>query len=324
MAENVARPPHWLRNGVKFFFDSGWSRFVVFTRNSSGHNVHRGFSDARITRALAIEERNRYDVCMRMMDDSQDNFSGFPRAAGMGAWFRVLLTATMFGGISVFAAAPPTVEEAQKQIAEKFSDVRSCTALVTTIETSDPGDGTSARAEIRRRIEWKRAGGSFLYRAESSTEIRRTSGGITTTEEATATSVSDGVHVVAITEQEGRTSATKRKADISNVPDTSALLDELRVDQTLRRLPDTKVGTSDCFVIQVIPKNRADSDITQTVIYVRKDIGMDVRTIVYDKKNKPIYTSTTTDIRINPELSADRFRVALPDGVELVDQSGGS
>jgi outer membrane lipoprotein-sorting protein len=98
------------------------------------------------------------------------------------------------------------------------------------------------------------------------------------------------------------------------------MFEELRKDNLLKRLPDVKVGLRDCFAIQVIPKNAATSDIRHTMIYFAKDIGLDVRTIVYDKKNNPIFTSMTSDIHINPEIPRDRFVLVLPDDVKLQDK----
>lgn len=222
----------------------------------------------------------------------------------------------------VAAADGDTLAEAEKVIIERYAKVRSCAAVITTIETAEPGDGSTAKAEIKRRVEWTRKDDGFLYRADSTARTTHTYGDKSTTEETTATTVSDSVHVVTISDRRGEKTATKRKADVTNTPDIRAMLDELRKDQVLKRLPDVIVGHDDCYAIQVVPKNREGSDINHTMIYFRKDIGLDVRTVVYDKNNKPIYTSTTTDIRLNPDLSPDRFVVVLPDGVKLVDLTG--
>ncbi|MDO8631464.1 MAG: hypothetical protein Q7R41_13335 [Phycisphaerales bacterium] len=215
-----------------------------------------------------------------------------------------------------------TLDEAEKIIIERFAQVRSFAAVLTTLETADPGDGSTAKAEIKRRIEWIRKGDGFLYRAESTTRKTRTHGDKNTTEETTATTVSDGAFVVTIAEQNGEKTATKRKADVTTIPDIQAMLVELRKDHVLSRRADVILGVDDCYAIKVVPKDRKGTAISHSVIYFRKDIGLDVRTVVYDKNNKLIYTSTTTDIRLNPDLSPDRFVVVLPDGVKLVDLTG--
>lgn len=209
--------------------------------------------------------------------------------------------------------------EAEKVIIERFARVRSCAALISTLETAETGDGSTATTEIKRRVEWTRKGDGFLYRSESTARTTRTHGDKSTTEETTATTVSDGAYVVTIVEQNGEKSAAKRNADVTGTPDIRAMLDELSKDQTLKRMPDVKIASDDCYAIQVVPKDRKGSDIAMTMIYFRKDIGLDVRTVVYNKNNKPIYTSATTDIRLNPDLAPDRFVVVLPDGVKLVD-----
>ncbi len=215
-----------------------------------------------------------------------------------------------------------SLEEAEKAIITRFATIQSCVATVRTLETAGSGS-SSARSESTRYVEWVRKGNGFLYRAESTSKTTQSDSNQSITQEAEATTVSDGVSVVTLADRNGEQTAIKRKADITHTPDIRALLDALKSEQVLHRLPDIKVGLDDCFVIQGIPRNRTDSDIGQTVIYFRKDIGLDVRTVAYDKKNQPVYTSTTTDIRINVELPPDRFRIVIPDGVKLVDQING-
>ena len=234
---------------------------------------------------------------------------------------RMVPLSVILGPALLFASAGSgSLEDAEKAIIERFATIRSCVATVTTLETDGSGP-SSAKSESTRRIEWVRKGSGFLYRAESASRTTRTHSNESVALEAGATTVSDGVSVVTLADRNGQKTAIKRKADVTHTPDIRALLDALRNDQELRRLPDVKVGLDECFAIQGIPKNRADSDIGQTVIYFRKDIGLDVRTVAYDKKNEPVYTSSTTDIRINVDLPPDRFRVVIPDGVELVDQT---
>jgi len=228
----------------------------------------------------------------------------------------LLLTA-----VAARAGSSGTLAEAEEDIIAHFAQIRSCAAVITTVETAESGDGATARAETQRRIEWMRKGDGFFYRAESKARTTRTTGGAGTTEETTATTVSDGVQVVTLSERNGEKKATRRKADVTTIPDIRTMLNELRKDHVLSRRSDLTVGVDDCYVIQVTPKDLQGSEISHTVIYFRKDIGLDVRTVVYGKNNKPIYTSTTTDIRLNPDLTPDRFVVVLPEGVKLEDQT---
>ena len=174
---------------------------------------------------------------------------------------------------------------------------------------------------ITRQVEWTRKGQGFLYRAETRTKTTQTDEHGSTTRESSATTVSDGERVVRLTDQDGKTSAIQGKADVTVTPDLHAMFEQMRRDSRLKRFPDVKVGMDDCYVIQVVPKEKKGSDILKTTIYFRKDIGLDVRTVVYGKENQPIFTSTTTNVRLNPPLTPDRFVVVLPEGVELIDQT---
>jgi len=219
-------------------------------------------------------------------------------------------------------AAPEagSLEEAENKIVERFAEIESLAATITN-EESQKSEGKEISVRIVRQVEWMRKGAAFLYRAQSKATTTRKDGQSTTTREDSSTTVSDGVRVVRLGEEEGRMKATQRNADVTVTPDIKAMLDELRKDNTLKRFPDVKVGLDDCYAIQVLPKQREGSDLLQTMIFFRKDIGLDVRTVVYGKKNEIIFTSTTTNVKVNPKLPPDRFVLTIPDGVELMDES---
>jgi outer membrane lipoprotein-sorting protein len=219
-------------------------------------------------------------------------------------------------------AAPETgsLEEAEKNIVSRFGNIQSLAATITN-EESQEIKGKKVFVMITRQVEWIRKGSAFLYRAQTRMKTTQADKHGATTQESTSTTVSDGERVVRLTEQDGALTATQRNADVTVTPDVRAMFEQLKQDSKLKRFPDVKVGLDDCYAIQIVPKEKKDSDILQTMIYFRKDIGLDVRTVVYGKDNKTIFTSTTTNVRVNPSLSADRFVLTLPDGVELIDET---
>ena len=230
-------------------------------------------------------------------------------------WLAVL------GAASLMASPEPgSLEEAEKNIVDRYSSIQSLAATMTN-EESQEAQGKQVSVIITRQIEWTRKGKGFLYRAQTQTKTTQTDARGRSTREFSSTTVSDGERVVQLTEQDGSVSAIQRKADVTVTPDLRAMFEQLRKDSTLKRFPDVKVGMDDCYAIQVVPKEKKGLDILQTMIYFRKDIGLDVRTVVYGKENREIFTSTTTNVRLNPSLTPDRFVVILPDGVELIDQS---
>ncbi len=213
-----------------------------------------------------------------------------------------------------------SLEEAERNIIARFANIQSVAATITN-EESQENQGKQVSVIITRQVEWIRKGSAFLYRAQTKMKTTRTDKHGATTQESASTIVSDGERIVRLTEQDGAITATQRNADITVTPDVGAMFAELKKDSTLKRFPDVKVGLDDCYAIQIIPKEKKGSDILQTMIYFRKDIGLDVRTVVYGKDNRTIFTSTTTHVRVNPSLSPDRFVLTLPDGVELMDES---
>ncbi len=234
---------------------------------------------------------------------------------------------TCWTWLAVFTAAPlmaspepRSLEEAEKVIIERYASIQSLAATITN-EESQEVQGKQVSVIITRQIEWMRKGQGFLYRSQTRTKTTQTDAHGTTTREFSSTTVSDGERVVRLTDQDGTFSATQRKADVTVAPDLRAMFEQLRQDSILKRYPDAMVGSDDCYAIQVVPKERKGSDILQTMIFFRKDIGLDVRTVVSGKEKQVIFSSVTTNVRLNPTLSPDRFVVTLPDGVELIDQS---
>lgn len=215
---------------------------------------------------------------------------------------------------------PGSLEEAEKNIVAKFNAIQSLAATITNEEGQEK-EGKKTTVKTVRQIEWTRKGKAFLYRAQTRTVVTQAEGDNKSSREVVSTTVSDAERVVRISTQDGATTAVQRRAEVTETPDLRAMLERLREDSTLSRFPDVKVGKDECYAIQVVPKEKKGSDITQSMIYFRKDIGLDVLTVVYDKDNKPMFTSTTTNVRVNPELHPDRFVVTIPEGVELVDQT---
>lgn len=56
-------------------------------------------------------------------------------------------------------------------------------------------------------------------------------------------------------------------------------------DGIYQRMPDEKVGDVDCFVIQVTPTKKAESEYSKMVVYAHKENYVPVRTLYWDNKN---------------------------------------
>lgn len=231
-----------------------------------------------------------------------------------------LLILTMGWLMQTPVAPLPAIEDAEQEIVRKFSAIDSLAATITNEEFQEK-DGKSVSVKIVRKVEWMRSGGAFLYRAESTSTTIQKGTGPETRRVVKSTTVSDGRRVVSLSDDNGQVKAVQRRADVTVTPDVKAMFEELRKDSKLTRFPDVHVGRDDCYAVQVVPKERKGSDILQTMIYFRKDLGLDVRTVVYDKDNKIMFSSTTTDVVVNPRLSPESFVITIPDGVELINEN---
>lgn len=245
-------------------------------------------------------------------------WSGWPENKGerMVSWIFYLTVCNWIAQ----APTAPSVEEAEKDIVRRFSAIDSLSATITNEETQETS-GKLVKVQIVRQVEWMRSGAAFLYRSVSTSTTTQKEGTRETRRVVKTTTVSDGAKVVSLVDSEGHIKAVQRRADVTVTPDVGAMFEELRKDSKLNRFPDVVVGRDSCYAIQVLPKERKGSDLLQTMIYFRKDIGLDVRTVVYNKDNKVMFSSTTTDVKVNPKLSRDLFVLTIPNGVELIDES---
>ena len=60
---------------------------------------------------------------------------------------------------------------------------------------------------------------------------------------------------------------------------------------------------------------------SKMVTHYRKDCGQSVKTVTYAKDGKVTMTSVTSDVKVNPSLSDDRFVFKAPAGVEVQDMT---
>jgi hypothetical protein len=98
-----------------------------------------------------------------------------------------------------------------------------------------------------------------------------------------------------------------------------------RKEWDLKLLSDESVDGASCYVIEATPKPGSDTAAGgasgKMVFQYRKDCGLNVKMVSYDKDGKVTFTSSSTDVKVNPNLSDDRFVFKAPAGVEVQDMT---
>lgn len=214
-----------------------------------------------------------------------------------------------------------TMEEVEKKLSEAHAKLDSFIARIKHDEHV-PLTGTDFMAsKVTGTAEWIRKGDKILYRMEISGKATQNFGGNDQTAEQTSILVSDGTLFYTYAEQMGQKRFIKQKVDNSINGDIKSVLDIIRADNNYKLGPDEKVEGADCYVVEVTPKSPPSDDnpVHITLIYFRKDNGLNTRVVSKNKDGRVVYDHTLVDLKTGVKIDASRFVLHQPAGVELTD-----
>ena len=218
--------------------------------------------------------------------------------------------------------ADPTVEDAERQLADSHAKIQSGTAKTKTIQDFILQSGQRIQSESLAEVAWMRKGSTILYRSDvTATQTQAGGGEIEMKSTGRWRSVHDGEFFYTVTEQHGKTSAAKYKPDPAQFGEPSAVFANLRKHFKLERMPDAKLDGFDCIVIELTPLIPETSPTTHTTAYFRKDTGLNIQNVSHDKDGRQAFISTTYDIEINVPVPVERFKFEPPPGVEVEDKT---
>jgi outer membrane lipoprotein-sorting protein len=141
--------------------------------------------------------------------------------------------------------------------------------------------------------------------------------------EMSVTMICDGDSMYTLSTQMGQTMATKQKPDASLGGDLKKYFEDIIAKHNVKVLPDEKIDGEACFVIEATPKDpAAAASIAKTIMYFRKDIGINVKMVGMDKDGKEVFSNISSDFKINSDIAADRFVFKAPEGVQVMDMTG--
>lgn len=211
--------------------------------------------------------------------------------------------------------AAETLESAEKKIIAAANKVRGISAKTSThMEMQTDAMKTSTTAT--GTFEYVRRGKKAAYRLETRTVTTLEFASNETKIEQTTVTICDGDTVLTLSERDGQTTGIKTKADSVEVGFSG-----LRKGNLLKLLPDAKVDGSPAYVVEATPKGKGNG-VAKIVSYFLKSSGFNVKTVTYGLDGKPLVTREFTDLKFNPRLSADRFVIEVPAGVEVQDLTG--
>lgn len=216
-----------------------------------------------------------------------------------------------------FSAAAESVDDVIKKLDEAGAKLKSYSAKLKMDQKMEMG-AMKTVTEMSGTIEFARKDGKELFRNEMDSKMVTEGGGTDMKMVQKTLMVSDGEFMWMLNDAidgptKGQKSATKSKAqgDMMSARNMKEMGD-------LKLLPDEKIDGEDCYVIEALMKGGMPG--MKQVVYYRKSDGITAKSVTI-MNDKPIGTMTMSDIKINPNLDADRFVFKAPEGVEVVDMT---
>lgn len=260
-----------------------------------------------------------------MMQTSEFRHSFFRDCFFRGRLGRASFIVSLAAWISfvpVAVGADLSMEEAEKELSASFVKIQSGTAKTTTTQDFTLSTGQRIQSESVAKVAWMRKGDAILYRSDvTATQSQAGGGEIDMKSEGNWSSVHDGEYFYVVSSQHGQTHAAKHRPDPAQFGEPKAVLANLRQNFKIERMPDAKSDGFDCFVFELTPLLPEQSPTAHTTSYFRKDVGLNIKNVGFDKDGRQAFVSTTTDIEVNVPVSAERFVFVPPAGIEVQDKS---
>ena len=221
--------------------------------------------------------------------------------------FSMLAVAT----IATAAQAQVALEVVEKNVAEKWSQVKSMTAKMTS-DSNFEGQPLKSFGPI----EFMNDNGRELVRLEL--KIQRPLPDRVA--EALTTMLYDGAYLYTVTDHSGTKAAAKQRPENLHIaPGGRRFFQLLRKNNALRVLPDDKLEGQDVYVIEARPKSPTPQTADTIKFFLSKETGMMLKSVGTDANGNVVITNSYSDIKLNGPATAERFKFEPPPGVDMID-----
>ena len=222
------------------------------------------------------------------------------------------------------AKEDPAVNKLVEQLVAKWKAHKSMAADMRIDMAAEQG-GQKLSVEGTGRCEIVRNDDEKKVRFELTQSMKMGEGDAAMEMERKLITVDNGTVVYTMVEQMGQKQVVKANSGEQNIPQFGgdSMFEALRAENNLKVLPDEKVDGKDVAVIEATPRQQnPNMRIAKSVLYFDKNIGAMVRMESFDPAGEKVQTVTFSDVKVNPELAADRFEFEVPEGVQVIDQTG--
>jgi outer membrane lipoprotein-sorting protein len=175
------------------------------------------------------------------------------------------------------------------------------------------------KSEGETLIEFSRKGGKARFHTENRVEQDLQFGEARQKGKSSTIIVCDGDTVFTLRDADGARTATKQKI----TPETAKFMQDNPITffkQTfkLKLAADETIDGKKCWTVECSPTERIPG-MDRIVLYIDKQSGFTLKSISRDSTLDLETTTTTSDLKINPDIAEDRFTFKAPDGVAVTD-----
>ncbi len=231
---------------------------------------------------------------------------------------RVQAVAAVLAGLGVTAVADEAVDKATRELAQRFAQVQSYTAHVQTLNDFMFHPARGQKTTTAGPIEWQRQGEKALMRSVNTRTETKAARGQTTTKTATITTVSDGEFQYVLTEEDGQKTVEKSRAPALQTYSPEGYFEQFGKFFDIKLAPDAQVNGAECYVFEMRLKpmdNLPPSG--RQFIYFHKQHGIQVKSETYDPRGHLTRSLLLKDLKVNVDISADRFKFEIPDDAKV-------
>lgn len=230
---------------------------------------------------------------------------------------RRLILAAMVATVAGSAALAETFEEIEKKVTEATKNTKSLSAK-QKMDMKNVQGQFSMIVESEGTLEQVRQGDKVFLRNEATTKTEQKFGDQEIKGNNRTLLICDGEATYTLSDQDGNKSCMKSEAVKDELPWSS-----MKDDFEIKVLPEEKIDGADCYTLELVPKDPAQAAmISRTVYHIRKDCGLMVKYATFDPEGKQVASMVMTDVKVNENIPAERFKFEAPAGMTCLDQPG--
>lgn len=227
-----------------------------------------------------------------------------------------------FSGVSLAVE----LDEAAEKLIEAQSKLKTYSANIKSTHNVSK----TMKYESEGHYDWMRSGDKILYNQEVHRTGTHDFDGEKMIVKEHRSVLCDGKNIYMINHENGNVIKQNFDPESFESMDTGFILDQLTARHSeLTVVKEEKVEGHDCYVLEGVDSWKDDEEneddpmitVTKWRYWFAKDIGMLIKEVGYDKKGTEAQVREYTNIKVNPDIKADRFAYKAPANVNLVDET---